>query len=91
MGYPLFLRLIKQKENNMKDTIISEITGKSYDPTQCVRILNSLQACKYVKHGCELLDVYPSVDFKTGQDVWVYIFDRAASQPYYKRWCDHTL
>lgn len=75
----------------MKDFVTSDVTGKIYDPTKCVRILNSLQACKYMKNQCLPLDMYPSIDFKTGQDVIVYIFDREQSAPLYSKWCDHTL
>lgn len=75
----------------MKDLITSEVTGKTYDPSKCVRILNSLQACKYIKNQCLPLDIYPSIDFKTGQDVLVYLFDREKSKELYSAWCDHTL
>ena len=34
----------------MNDLVTSDVTGKTYDPSKCVRILNSLQACKYMKH-----------------------------------------
>ena len=75
----------------MKDLITSDVTGKTYDPAKCVRILNSLQAAKYIKNKCYPLDVYASIDFKTGQDVCVYIFDRQESAPLYDAWCNHTL
>ncbi len=75
----------------MKELVTSDVTGKTYDPSKCVRILNSLQACKYMKHQCLPLDMYPSIDFKTGQDVIVYIFDREESKELYSAWCDHTL
>lgn len=57
----------------MKDLVKSEVTGKTYDPARCVRILNSLQACKYIKAQCLPLDIYTSIDQKTGQDVLVFI------------------
>lgn len=75
----------------MKDLVSSDVTGKTYDPTKCVRILNSLQACKYIKNQCLPLDIYPSIDFKTGQDVLVYLFDREESKQLYSAWCEHTL
>lgn len=75
----------------MKDLMTSEVTGKTYNPSKCVRILNSLQACKYIKNQCLPLDIYPSIDFKTGQDVLVYLFDRDESKELYSAWCDHTL
>lgn len=75
----------------MKDLMTSDVTGKTYNPSKCVRILNSLQACKYIKNQCLPLDIYPSIDFKTGQDVLVYLFDREESKELYSAWCDHTL
>lgn len=71
--------------------ITSEVTGKTYDPTKAVRILNTLQAAKYMKRRCFPLDIYPSIDFKTGQDVLVYIFDREQSKELYSLWCEHKL
>lgn len=71
--------------------VTSDVTGKVYDPSKVVRILNQLQACKYIKHNCLPLDIYPSIDFKTGQDVLVYIFDREQSRDLYSAWCDHKL
>ncbi len=58
------------------DLVTSEVTGATYNPAKCVRILNSLQACKYIKHQCYPLDIYASIDTKTGQDILVYLFDR---------------
>ena len=75
----------------MKDLVTSEITGKTYDPAKCVRILNSLQACKYIKAQCFPLDIYTSIDQKTGQDVLVFLFDRNESKDLYTAWCNHTL
>lgn len=76
----------------MKDLVTSEVTGKTYDPSKAVRILNSLQCAKYMKNHCYPVDIYPSIDFKTGQDVLVYIFERTdENQKLYQMWCDHTL
>lgn len=75
----------------MKDLVKSEVTGKTYDPARCVRILNSLQACKYIKAQCLPLDIYTSIDQKTGQDVLVFLFDRNESKDLYTAWCNHEL
>lgn len=75
----------------MKDLVKSEVTGKTYDPARCVRILNSLQACKYIKAQCFPLDIYTSIDQKTGQDVLVFLFDRNESKDLYTAWCNHEL
>ena len=73
------------------DSVTSEVTGKTYDPKKVVRILNMQQACKYIKARCYPLDIYPSIDFKTGNDVLVYLFDRDQSKELYRLWCNHEL
>lgn len=75
----------------MKDRVISETTGKSYDPAEAIRIINSLQAASYMAHNAELLDVYPSVDYKTQRPLMVFIFNRKDTQELYDRWCRHEL
>ena len=75
----------------MKDLVKSEVTGKTYDPARCERILNGLQACKYIKTQCLPLDIYTSIDQKTGQDVLVFLFDRNESKDLYTAWCNHEL
>lgn len=71
--------------------VTSEVTGKTYDPSKVVRILNQQQACKYTLNHCLPLDIYPSIDFKTGKDVLVYIFDKEESAPLYTKWLNHEL
>lgn len=73
------------------DKIHSDITGKEYSPHQAVRIINPQQAIAYIYNGQELLDMYPSVDFKTGKPLLVYIFDRNGSQDVYDAWCKGEL
>lgn len=75
----------------MSDKIISQSTGKSYNASKVVRIINSLQAASYMKHGAELLDIYVSHDYKTDKPLLVYIFDRAATTPLYDAWCKREL
>lgn len=75
----------------MSDKIISQSTGKSYNASKVVRIINSLQAASYMKHGAELLDIYVSRDYKTDKPLLVYIFDRAATTPLYDAWCKREL
>ena len=75
----------------MKEVVTSEVTGKTYNPRDVVRILNMQQACKYIKAKCYPLDIYPSIDFKTGQDVLVWLFNREETKDLYRAWCDHEL
>lgn len=75
----------------MKDYITSSVTGKSYDATSVVRILNTQQVIAYLNNGVELLDLYPSVDSKTEKPLLVYIFDRNESRAAYDLWCRREL
>ena len=75
----------------MKEQIFSNTTGKQYCPSEVVRILNLRQATLYMANGAELLDIYPSIDFKTNEKVLVFIFDRTKTYPLYDAWCNHTL
>ena len=36
--------------------------------------------------GIEILDIYPSKDFKTGEDILVYVVNKKESQEVYKEW-----
>jgi hypothetical protein len=73
------------------EIVIPKIKGIPYDPNKVVRILNTQQTAAYLKHGAELLDVYQSVDTKTGTPLLVYIFDRSKTKELYDLWCKHEL
>ena len=75
----------------MKETVISNTTGKEYYPSDCVRIVNAIQAATYAIHGATLYDVYPSRDFKTNKPIWVFIFNREESRQLYDKWCKYEL
>jgi hypothetical protein len=75
----------------MKEKVFSQTTGKSYSPVDVVRIINVKQAAAYINHGAELLDIYGSRDFKTGEPMLVYIFNRSETTALYDLWCKHEL
>lgn len=75
----------------MKDMVMSETTGKSYDTNSVVRLVNMQQLAAYMANGVELLDIYSSRDFKTNKPILVGIVDRKASQKCYDLWCKHEL
>ena len=75
----------------MKDYIISETTRKKFLTKDVVRILNPKQQLLYIKAGLYPLDLYVSIDQKTGKDVLVMLFDREESYPLYQKWCNHEL
>jgi len=70
----------------MKETVRSDTTQREYCPSDAIRILNTKQFGFYLRSGLTLLDVYPSQDFKTGDDVVVYVFDKKESQAAYRKW-----
>ena len=75
----------------MKESVISNTTGKQYCPSDVVRILNPRQATLYIANGAELLDIYASKDFKTNDPLLVFIFNRQATTPLYDAWCKREL
>lgn len=72
----------------MKEYITSDTTGRTYCPGDSIRLLNVRQLVFYMNHGVEILDFYPSKDFKTGEDVLVFIVDKKASQKAYRMWTE---
>ena len=75
----------------MRDYIVSEATRKKYEVKDVVRILNPKQQLLYIKSGLYPLDLYVSIDNKTGKDVLVMLFSKEESYPLYQKWCDHEL
>ena len=71
------------------EKVHSDVTGKDYYIKDVVRILNLSQVCRYLSWNIELLDVYPSIDYKSGNPVLVFIFDRNTSKSAYDAWCKH--
>lgn len=75
----------------MKDYAISNLTGDMYYLSDVVRIINTKQATLYCKHGAKLLDLYTSIDAKTGNPILVFIYNRKDTQDLYDAWCKHEL
>lgn len=73
----------------MKEKLTSQVTGITYEVADVVRIVNYMQAIFYMNHGVKLLDIYPSVDFKSNKPLFVYIFNRKESYQAYDAWCNN--
>lgn len=69
------------------DIVHSNVTGKDYDPSQVVRLVNLKQICAYLSMNKLPVDIYPSIDFKTNGPVLVVLFDRKSTKDAYDRWC----
>ena len=72
----------------MKETMQSDRTGITYIPADSIRILNIKQAGFYMENSATLLAVYPSKDFKTGDDIVVFVFDKKETFDLYRKWMD---
>lgn len=84
-GAPLFFSFGGMDLYPVKD-IVSDITGKQYNPAECVYIRNPVQAAKYLKYKLPLIDLVVSDD-----DKLVFIFNRDESRPWYELWLKHEL
>ena len=74
----------------MKEYVTSRVTGKTYALQDVVRILNTQQIIAYMKHGVEILDIYPSITFNN-TPILVYIVNRKDSKQAYDLWCKGEL
>lgn len=72
----------------MRDYVISDSTKNVYYPKDCIRIVNPKQIAFYMRRGIQLLDIYPSNDLKTGEDILVFLVDRRKSYNVYKEWIE---
>lgn len=61
-------------------------TNELYDASKCVRIINYIQANKYMKNGVYPIDIYPGYDNKI-----VFIFLKESTKDLYERWISHEL
>ena len=64
----------------------SYTTGKIYDPNKTARLVNCKQVAFYMSKEVEILDFYPSNDFKTGEPLLVFIVDKTDSHEAYEEW-----
>lgn len=66
--------------------IKSEITGKEYEPKDCVFIRNIAQASKYIKAKAELLDLTVAYD-----DRLTFVFSQKDTYELYQKWSNKKL
>ena len=64
----------------------SMVTGKCYETTECVYIVNTLQVYKYLLNDLAPIDVLPGEDNKI-----VYVYNRKLTHDLYDRWCKREL
>ena len=64
----------------------SMVTGKCYETTECVYIVNTLQVYKYLLNDLAPIDVLPGEDNKI-----VFVYNRQESRDLYDKWCKREL
>lgn len=56
-----------------------------------VRIVNPKQQLLYIKNQVYPIDIYTSIDDKTGNSLIVMIFLKRDTSEVYQKWCNHEL
>lgn len=90
MHTPLFFTFIEMMEKkDMK--IITNLNPTDYYLKDIVRIVNPRQQLLYIKNQVYPIDIYASVDDKTGNNIIVMIFLKTDTTDVYKKWCNYEL
>ena len=68
--------------------LYSSLKRQYYDEEDSIRILNTKQAAFYWgTKGIKPISIYPSTNFKTGEQCIVFIFSRSQTHEAYEEWC----
>ena len=70
--------------------IESNISNKTYHPSEVVRIVNLRQLLMYIKHHVYPIDLYTSWE-DDDRDVLVGVFLKKDTEEVYEQWCNHEL
>ena len=70
----------------------SKITGREYNETSCVYVVNMLQAARYMKNGAHEFLVDILYDGVKREDTLVFVFEKNdIIKDLYKKWNAHEL
>lgn len=70
----------------MAEMIKSALTGKEYNLSHVVRIINIYQSIFYCSSGIMPVDIYVSKDFNSGKPILVFLFDKKETKELYAQW-----
>lgn len=73
------------------DLITPNLHPRSYYSSEVVRIVNSKQFKLYIANGIYPIDIYTSLDRKTGKTILVMIFLKDETKEAYELWCRYEL
>lgn len=71
--------------------IQSNLHPRDYIAREVARIVNRRQQDLYIKNKVFPIDIYTSIDDRTGADITVMIFLKEESKDVYQKWCDYEL
>lgn len=77
--------------NIFDSKINSNLHPMDYYAKDVARIINPKQQTLYIKHKVYPIDIYTSIDERTGNDITVMIFLKEESSEVYRAWCNHEL
>lgn len=63
-------------------------TEKKINLDKEIPIVNPKQAAFYWSKGVKPIDIYPSVDYHTGESILIFVFNRDDTYTLYKEWLD---
>lgn len=66
--------------------ITSVTTGRTYESSRTVRIVNVKQVCFYVDRYIYPVDFFSSLDRKTGEPILVFLFYKDETYEAYTEW-----
>lgn len=69
----------------------TNLKPRDYLLKDVVRIVNPKQQLLYIKNLVYPIDIYSSIDNKTGNNIVVMIFLKEDTTEVYKKWCDYEL
>ena len=90
--YTLFFTVQSEFERNEKEMLVcSNLSPITYRTNEVIRVVNDKQFKLYIKNGAYPVDIYASIDEKSGKDIVVYVFKRTDTVELYKQWLNYEL
>lgn len=69
----------------------SHLKPRDYFHNEVVRIVNPKQCMLYIKNKVFPIDIYASIDDKTGNDILAMVFLKEDTKEVFQKWCNYEL
>lgn len=70
----------------MANFAYSTYRGCNYCYDGCIKIINLKQILFYINEGVEIKDIFPSINYQTGEKILTFVVDIFESQSTYNKW-----